>query len=172
MMPLTSAGLIARSSLRGCSLNTAQLLRAVGQNLETLLIDKFKLHYGDYSVFIRELAKRAERQYTDSRVMRARLREIHYSLQDLESLDRQRRSNRLEREGLPDANSLTNTLRAAGAHVDLKDGRLVGITKSDDRCLEIRYETLLDGIHCEVVDSADLYSLFVRVYLKRAHRSR
>lgn len=172
MMPFISAGLIPRSSLRGCSLNAGQILRAVGQTLERLSIDTFRLHYGDYSMVIRELAKEAERQFRDPRRMRPRSRDLHYSFQEMESLDRQGRGYRMNPEGLPDANSLTNMLRAAGNHVDLKCGQLVGITKSDDQHLEIRYETIRGGIHGEILDAADLYSLFVSFYLKRAERSR
>ena len=172
MRPLISAGLIPRSSLRGCSLNSAQLLRAIGQALERLSIDTFKLHYGDYSIVIRELAKGAERQFRDPRIIRPRLRDLHYSLQEMESLDRQGRNSRLDPEGLPDANHLTNMLRAAGSHIDLKSGQLVRVTKSDDQRLEIHYETLRGGIHGEILDASDLYSLFVSFYLKRAERSR
>jgi hypothetical protein len=90
----------------------------------------------------------------------------------MESLDRQGRSHRLNPEALPDANSLTNMLRAAGNHVDLKSGQLVGVTKSADQYLEIRYETMRGGIQREILDVSDLYSLFVSRYLKRADRSR
>ena len=87
-------------------------------------------------------------------------------------MDRQGRSYRLNPEGLPDANSLTNMLRAAGNHVDLKSGQLVGVTKADNQCLEIRYETMRGDIHGEMLDASRLYSLFVSCYLKRADRSR
>jgi len=172
MKPFVSVGLIPRASLRGCSLNAAQTLRAIGQTLERLSIDTFKLHYGDYSMVIRELAKGAEKPVRDSRIIRPRLRDLHYSFQDMESLDRQGRGQRLNPEGLPDPKGLTNMLRVAGTHVDLKSGQLVRVTKSDDDRLEIHYETLRGGIHGEILDACDLYSLFVSFYLKRADRSR
>jgi len=172
MRPLISAGLIPRESLRGYSLNAAQTLRAVGQTLERLSIDTFKLHYGDYSMVIRELAKGTERQFRDPRIVRPQLRDLHYSFQAIESLDRQGRDHRLNPEALPDANSLTNVLRTAGNVVDVKSGQLVGVTKFDDRCLEIRYDTIRSGIQGEILDTSDLYSLFVSFYLKRADRSR
>ena len=171
MKPFISAGLIPRDSLRGYALNAAQTLRAIGQTLERLSIDTFKLHYGDYSMVIRELAKGAARQYRDSRIVRPRLRDFHYSFQEIECLDRQGRGHRLNPEALPDANSLTNVLRTAGNVVDLKSGQLVGVTRSDDRCLEIRYETMRGGIQGEILDASDLHSLFVSFYLKRADRS-
>jgi hypothetical protein len=170
MRPFMSVGLIPRASLRGCSLNTAQILRAIGQTLERLSIDKFKLHYGDYSMVIRESAKRGDKQFRDSRIILPRLRDLHYSFQEMESLDRQGRGHRLNPEGLPDSNSLTNVLRTAGGLVDLKSGQLVGVTRSDDRCLEIRYETMRGGIQGEILDASDLHSLFVSFYLKRADR--
>ena len=172
MKPFISAGLIPRDSLRGYSLNAAQTLRPIGQTLERLSIDTFKIHYGDYSMVIRELAKGTERQFRDPRIVRPRLRDLHYSFQEIESLDRQGRGHRLNPEALPDANSLTNVLRTAGNVVDLKSGQLVGVTKADDRCLEIRYETIRGGIQGEMLDTSDLYSLFVSFYLKRADRSR
>ena len=172
MKPFISAGLIPRDSLRGYSLNAAQTLRAIGQTLERLSIDTFKLHYGDYSMVIRELAKGAEKQFRDSRIIRPRLRDLHYSFQEMKSLDEQGRGRRLNPEGLPDANSLANMLRAVGNHVDLKSGQLVGVAKFDDQCLEIRYETIRGGIQGEILDASDLYSLFVSYYLKRADRSR
>ena len=172
MRPIISLGLIPRDSLRGCSLNSAQILRAIGQVLERLSIDKFKLHYGDYSMIIRELAKGGDKQFRDSRIIRPCLRDLHYSFQEMESLDRQGRGHRLNPEGLPDSNSLTNVLRTAGNLVDLKSGQLAGVTRSDDRCLEIRYKTMRGGIQGEILDASDLYSLFVSCYLKRADRSR
>ena len=172
MRPIISLGLIPRDSLRGCSLNSAQILRAIGQVLERLSVETFKLHYGDYSMVIRELAKGTERQFRDSRMILPRLRDLHYSFQEMDSLDRQGRGHRLNPEGLPDAKGLTNMLRMAGNHVDLKSGQLVGVTKSDDRCLEIRYETMRGSIQREILDASDLYSLFVSCYLKRADRSR
>ena len=90
----------------------------------------------------------------------------------MESLDRQGRGQRLNPEGLPDPKGLTNMLRVAGTHVDLKSGQLVRVTKSDDDRLEIHYETLRGGIHGEILDACDLHSLFVSFYLKRADRSR
>jgi hypothetical protein len=172
MTPLKSAGLIPRSSLRYCFLNSAQLLRAIGQTLDRLSIDAFRLHYGDYSVVIRELAKGPEKQRRDPLRLRARLRDLNYSFQEIESLDRQGRDNRLKPEGMPDPNSLTSILRAAGVHVDLKSGQLMGITKVDDQHLEIRYETIRGDTLREILDATDLYSLFVSAYLKRAERSR
>jgi len=170
MKPLVSVGLIPHASLRGCSLNAAQTLRAIGQTLERLTIDTFKLHYGDYSMVIRELAKGAQRQFRDPRIVRPRLRDLHYSFQEIESLDRQGRGHRLNPEGLPDSNSLTNVLRTAGNLVDLKSGQLVAVTRSDDRCLKIRYETMRGGIQGEILDASDLHFLFVSFYLKRADR--
>lgn len=172
MNPFISAGLIPRDSLRGYSLNAGQTLRAIGQTLESLSIEMFKLHYGDYSMVIRELTKGAQRQFRDARIIRPRLRDLHYSFQEIENLERQGRGRRLNPEALPDANSLTNVLRTAGRVVDLKSGQLVGVTKSDDRCLEIRYETVRGGIQGEILDTSDLYSHFVSFYLRRADRSR
>ncbi len=172
MRPFNSVGLIPQASLRGYSLNAAQTLRAIGQSLERLSIDNFKLHYGDYSMVISELAKGAGKQIRDSRIIRPRLRDLHYSFQEIESLDRQGRGHRLNPEALPDANTLPNVLRTAGKVVDLKSGQLVGVTKSDDQCLEIRYETVRGGIQGEILDTSDLYSHFVSFYLRRADRSR
>ncbi|MDP2602946.1 MAG: hypothetical protein Q8S00_10180 [Deltaproteobacteria bacterium] len=130
-------------------------------------MDTFKLHYGDYSMVIRELAKGAGRQFRDARIVRPRLRDLHYSFPEIESLDRQGRGRRLNPEALPDANSLTNVLRIAGKVVDLKSGQLVGVTKSDDQCLEIRYENVRGGIQGEILDTSDLYSHFVSFLLEK-----
>ena len=63
-------------------------------------------------------------------------------------------------------------LRAAGTYVDLKGGRLLEITRSDDKELAIQYETIGGEIHSELLAASELHALFVRVYLKRAGRSR
>lgn len=156
-------------------MNCAQILRAIGQDLERLEIDTFRLVCGDYSFIIQELAKGAEKQPGEGhehRGVRSSLREFHYTFEDIKRLDERGRGNRRDAEGLPEPDSLTNMLRAAATYVDLKDGRLLEITKSDDKGLTVRYETAGGKIHTELLEASELYALFVRVYLQRADRSR
>ena len=155
----------------------AQILRVIGQTLERLSVDSFRISRVQDGFVVQELPTIEEIQSGEpqnSRPDRMNLnsRKFHYTYRDIEQLDRRESANRLEAEGLPDPESLSNMLRAAGTHVDLKGGHLIGFTKTDDKSLEIRYETDGGGVHKEMLDAADLYSLFVRVYLKRADRSR
>jgi hypothetical protein len=79
--------------------------------------------------------------------------------------------NRRYAEGLPEPYSLPNMMRAAGTYVNLQSGRLIEITKSDDKGLAVQFQTITGEIHNELLDATELYSIFVRGYLKRADRN-
>jgi hypothetical protein len=157
-------------------MNCTQILRVIGQVIERLdMIGAFRLVCGEDGYEIHELANGAEtqpRQSQEQREAPPSLREFRITLKEIEKLDRRGQSKRWDAEGLPNPDRLPNILRAAGTYVDLKGGRLLEITKKDENGLVVRYETSGREIHTDLLEAPDLYDLFVRVYLKRADRSR
>ena len=155
-------------------MNYARILRAIGQAIERLELERFKLVCGSDGFVVQELVNCAEKQpgeLAERSAGRPRGREIHYTFGDIQRLEKGGQVNRRYAEGLPGPDSLPNMMRAAGTYVDLKACRLVEIAKSDDKGLAVQFQTITGEIHKELLDVTELYSIFVRVYLKRADRS-
>jgi hypothetical protein len=155
-------------------MNYAQILRAIGQAIERLELEKFKLVRGGDGFVVQELVNYSEKQpgeLEERRTARPKGREFHYTVGDIQRLEKGGQISRRYAEGLPEPDSLPNMMRAAGTYVDLKSGHLIEITKSDDKGLAIQFQTINGEMHNELLDATELYSIFVRVYLKRADRN-
>jgi hypothetical protein len=94
--------------------------------------------------------------------------ELRYTPDELSHMDDEARSKRGE-HGTPDAHSLSQIVRAVGAVVDQKEGRLISIRK-DEQSVEIQYDSALKRKITEVFTAPMLYDYWVRMYLKRSDR--
>ena len=72
--------------------------------------------------------------------------------------------------GRPEAHALSQVLRAVGAFVDQKQGRLTSV-KMASQDITIEYESALKQNVTEKFTLATLYDYWVKMYLKRRQRS-
>jgi len=172
------------------SLNFSQLLRPVGQMLEPLQIESFSLKVEDSGVSVhaqkREEAraqppgvslrvtwqifrrKKTEREH-DPQPSSGAL-EVYYTRDDIARMDTEARGRRQGAGGRPEAHTLSQILRAVGAFVDQKQGRLVGVSM-DGQEISIEYESALNRNLTEKFTVASLYDFWVKMYLRRRDRS-
>jgi hypothetical protein len=80
------------------------------------------------------------------------------------------RSRRKESGGRPEAHTLSQILRAVGAFVDQKQGRLIGVQMAGQD-VTIEYESALRQKLTEKFTVATLYDYWVKMYLKRRGRN-
>lgn len=172
------------------SLKFSQLLRPVGQMLEPLQIESFSLKVEDSGVSVhaqkREEAraqppgvslrvtwqifrrKKTEREH-DPQPSSGAL-EVYYTRDDIARMDTEARGRRQGAGGRPEAHTLSQILRAVGAFVDQKQGRLVGVSM-DGQEISIEYESALKRNLTEKFTVASLYDFWVKMYLRRRDRS-
>jgi hypothetical protein len=96
--------------------------------------------------------------------------ELHYTQEDIERMDAEGQSKRQTGDaGSPEAHTLSQILRAVGAFVDQKQGRLLRVTK-EAQDLTIEYESALKREMTEKFTIASLYDYWVKMYLRRRQR--
>lgn len=170
--------------------NFSQLLRPIGEALKPLQIESFTLKVETEAICI-SAQKREERHPppVDSTVQsiwdlfrrkkveapptpRSTLRtlEFRYSYDDLARMDAEGKSRRVAAGEKPDPHALSQILRAAGAVVDQKQGRLLGVTMADHD-VAIEYESAFKQKSTEKHTVASLYDYWVKMYLRRRERS-
>ncbi|TMA12606.1 MAG: hypothetical protein E6J89_04235 [Deltaproteobacteria bacterium] len=150
----------------------AETLRSIGEALDDLRVETFKLlrEGNDYLVRAKTETidgKHRNLQSTDLERFRGRYPELRFSPEDLARLESEGRTKRREPEGVPQPNSLTNILRAVGTYMDLKGNSLLTISKEGAQWVVIRYKSDIGGICTEKVEISSLYAMFVRLYSKR-----
>jgi hypothetical protein len=96
--------------------------------------------------------------------------ELRYTPQDIARLKAEGQSQRDAVAGAAEAHALSQILRAVGAFVDEKHGRLVAVSKHD-QTITIEYESALKEHRSEVFTVATFYDFWVHMYLRRKDRS-
>jgi len=172
------------------NLNFAQILRPVGQMLEPLRLESFslKIEEGNVSVQGQKREERAQpgadislrvtwqlfrRKKTAAAAEpqpSSGLLELHYTGEDIARMESEGQSRRQAAGGRPEAHALSQVLRAVGAFVDQKQGRLTSI-KMAGQDITIEYESALRQNLTEKFTVATLYDYWVKMYLKRRQRS-
>jgi hypothetical protein len=170
--------------------NFAQLLRPVGQMLEPLQLESFSLKIEEGNVSVQ--AQRREEQSQRAAEVSLRvtwqlfrrkksasapepqpssgLLELHYTRDDIARMETEAQSRRQAAGGRPEAHALSQVLRAVGAFVDQKQGRLTSV-KMAGQDITIEYESALKQNLTEKFTVATLYDYWVKMYLKRRQRS-
>lgn len=170
--------------------NFAQFLRPIGQMLEPLQIESFALRIDTDGVIVRAQKPPARRapppQDVSLRAVWQVLRrkkiepaqepqpssgvvELHYTRDDIARMDTEGKARRNTIGGSPEAHALSQILRAVGAFVDQKQGRLIGVTK-EGQDIAIDYESALRGNTTEKFTVSSLYDYWVKMYLRRRER--
>jgi hypothetical protein len=159
-----------------------QLLRPVGQALESLQMQSFSLTMDGDAVVVRghkhrdqpvdKLSRRGFWQLLRSsrtaEIDEREAVELRYTPEQLSHMDKEGRSKRGELSS-PNAHSVSQVVRAVGAFVDQKQARLISVHK-DEQKIEIEYESTPKGRITEEFTAATLYEFWVRMYLKRRSR--
>jgi hypothetical protein len=168
----------------------AQLLRPVGQMLEPLRVESFSLKVEDGSVSVR--ARKREERHVPTPDMSLRVTwqlfrrkkpeivsetqpssgvlELHYTQDDIARMDTEAQARRTGSGGSPEAHALSQILRAVGAFVDQKQGRLIGVTV-EGQDITIEYDSALKKTLTEKFTVATLYDYWVKMYLRRRQRN-
>lgn len=147
-------------------------LRAVGQVLETYQLNAFDLTCKDEFYLVRGQAEGGTvlqallRKWQRSLRKGRRFFEQKYNRQDIELLERQGRARRRAGRRLPDFYHLPNVLRTVGAYLDMKEARLLQVSKRD-LSLTILYETSQGHPEVEERTIASFYTFFLHLHQRR-----
>lgn len=168
-------------------LSFSQVLRPVGQMLEPLQVESFALKVEDSGVAVYAQQQQARRAQEVSlkvswQIFRRKkpeaaqepqpssgTLELHYTHEDIARMDSEGQKKRTGAPGSPEAHALSQILRAVGAFVDQKQGRLLAVTK-DGLDISIEYESALKRPLTEKFTVASLYDYWVKMYLRRRER--
>ncbi len=164
----------------------AQLLRPIGQMLETLRIESFSL-VTDGEEFVvrdktsgrkqltpREKALFADLQEKQNRPadkrealrMASGILEWRLTLEDIDRLEQEGQARRRESNLTPDGYAVAQMLRVVGTLVDQNRGRLLSIVKEEDK-LTLEYEAPPDRKIREELTLPMMYDAWVRMYKRR-----
>ena len=169
--------------------NFSQLLRPVGQMLEPLQIESFSLKVEDQGVAVYaerhqaprvaapevslkvswQIFRRKKPEATQELQPSSGTLEIHYTHDEIARMDNEGQKKRTGAPGSPEAHTLSQILRAVGAFVDQKQGRLLGVSK-DGQDIQVEYESALKRSATEKFTVASLYDYWVKMYLRRRQR--
>jgi hypothetical protein len=169
------------------SLNFSQILRPVGQMLEPLQIESLSLRVDEGGVSVRAQKRetpappagevslrvtwqlfRRKKPEPEAQPSSGTL-ELRYTQDDIARMDTEGQTKRKGGGGSPEAHTLSQILRAVGAFVDQKQGRLLGVT-IEGQDIAIEYDSALKRTLVEKFTVASLYDYWVKMYLRRRAR--
>jgi hypothetical protein len=175
----------------------AQPLRAIGQALETLNLQRFELEPVGDGFYVRGILVKAHPELSDDLATADKLKavwgtmpktdanersrhegsnsqvlspiELQYTLKDVDRLEEEGRARRVDPHRTPDAASLSQVLRSIGAYLNQKRAHLLRLSRDADS-VSVEYKTSLGSILKETLAVGELYDLWVRMYVQRAER--
>jgi len=177
----------------------AQPLRAIGQALETLNMQSFEMEPVGEDFFVRGSIPIAGGLSVDGEVTYDTLRqaiwgklpnensgsgeagrtsnptvpsavELLYGVKDIERLEEEGRSRRINPHGTANPSTPSQVLRCIGAYLTQKRARLLKLSREAES-VSVEYETSLGTKMKEALGPSDLYDLWVRMYLQRSERT-
>ena len=169
------------------ALNFSQILRPVGQMLEPLQVESLSLRVEESGVSVRAHQRPQPAPPANDVSLRVRwqifrrkmpepepqpssgILELHYTAEDIERMDTEAQARRTGSGGSPEAHTLSQILRAVGAFVDQKQGRVLGVT-IEGQDITVEYESALKKTLLEKFTVASLYDYWVKMYLRRRAR--
>jgi hypothetical protein len=174
-------------------MNYSRILRVVGQRLEPLRPETYEVVcYGNCYLIrcrVKEDSQGKKEEEKKARGLAAFLRlwrepenlsidarpsggtsinvEFLYSLEELDSLDEERKEPRRDPNAMPDPYSLSNTLRAVGAFLDRKPHTRLLFASNRGQEVAILYETKNGVRSFEEYPISALYEFQLKEYIKR-----
>jgi hypothetical protein len=178
------------------TLNYSQPLRAIGQALELLNIESFEILPDGEDFLVRGKPAVSLQDSIEQPIEPSKLRHIwgflpdrkesgtnptlrstavteldlRYTPRDVDRLESEGQSKRVDSRRAADAASLSQFLRTVGAYVDQKYARLLRICRKGDTVV-LNYELSSGRGSEEVLSASDLYDFWVRMYMRRADRN-
>ena len=163
----------------------SQQLRALGQQLEALPIERIAVQLGDGAYRVTGTKRyQAPAEETSEKSLWQRLRgaskpaaaaptiepvDLFFSHEQLARIDVDAQQKRSAAPGGSDAHSISQILRAVGALVDQKQGRFMSVTK-EGQDIAIEYESMAKRNTVEKYTVSSLYDYWVKMYLRRKER--
>jgi hypothetical protein len=147
----------------------AHALRAIGQAMNEQRLEDFELEAYENAFLVRGKKKATEKGILRRLQRRPSDLSFRYTFEDIEQLDHEGQLKRRNPDGVPDFYSLPQVLRTVGAYLDMKNARLVSVSRRGPR-LTIEYEKLVGERISEEHSIASFYDLFVKLYLRRSSR--
>lgn len=180
------------------TLDYAQPLRAIGQALEILHVQSFEMEPVADGFFVRGTVPMSDLESLNDSFTPDKLREIWGSLpgerapepeignagesgvsssvellyteKDVERLEEEGRGRRVDARRTANPSTLSQMLRCLGGYLSQKRARLLKITRQTD-LVSVEYETSMGTNMKETLKVADIYDIWVRMYLQRAQRA-
>lgn len=171
----------------------AHHLRALGQALEILQVERFEIEPDGKSYLVQALAQRpgrrgdsgptgettvrhiwasvpeetgGEKINTDLLYAMAKTLDLHYTPEDVVRLEKEWRAQRNHPNRIADPGSLSELLRAAGAYISDKGVNLLKIRRQEGS-LVLHYETQSGQKSEETLSDSDLWDSTMRMLTKR-----
>lgn len=178
------------------TLGYAQPLRAIGQALETLRVQSFEMEPVVDGFFVRGTMPVANAELLSDTFTPEKLRavwgslpsevageidtadrsgilspvELLYTEKDVERLEEEGRAKRVDPRRTANPSTLSQMLRCLGGYLSQKRARLRKIARQAES-VSIEYETSLGTNMRETLSVADVYDIWVRMYLQRSERA-
>jgi hypothetical protein len=177
--------------------NYEQPLRAIGQALELLNVESFEMEPDGEDFLVRGKAtlpgNSPEQPSEEDKVRhiwgvlpRRRTLEsgmtiparpvtvtqldLRYTPKDVDRLESEGRTRRMDPRRIPDAGSLSQLFRTIGGYIGQKRARLLKVSWNGNSIVLLS-ETSSGRLSDEVLTVSDLYDVSVRMYMKRADRN-
>lgn len=174
--------------------NSYQLtLRAVGQVLDLLHVHSFEIEVNGNDFVVHGVSEKSENQATFKAMECNKLVKIfrlngvtgrerqtgkkaprpfafsgmRFSEADLDRLEVRGQASRMKFGATPAFNTLSQALRALGAHIDHKRAALIRVSGCGDQ-IAIVYKLTFDGEKIETFTRINLYDLWVHMYKRRS----
>lgn len=187
-----------RGGMMSGTLGYAQPLRAIGQALETLQIQNFEVEPVVDGFFVRGTVPVANLNLLNDSFTADKLRkvwgslpsnavaagkaaadgqanvsscvELLYTEKDVDRLEEEGRARRTDSHRTANPSTLSQMLRCLGGYLSQKCARLLKVAReADSVCLE--YETSMGTNMREILSVADVYDIWVRMYVQRSERA-
>ena len=182
-MNFETEGRMPHEYKHGHAYSDSQVLRAIGQDLEARHVKAFDIERQNdlYCVWIRkqtpppESVPPAKPRRSVLRAVRSGFRDsapgapasqLRYLPKDIDRLEREGRAMRHNPNGMPDAHSLSQLLRALGGYVNRQDVHLLAISWRD-AFVSLVYRTAEGRRELDNFRPDSIYDLWVQMYLRR-----
>ncbi len=143
----------------------AKPLRAIGQDLEKLHVQKFELESDGNDYIVRNMVE-ADQVDHDAATPSYKTLELRYTPEDLNRLEREGQAKRRDLNQMPNARSISEVLRASGAYVNDTSCRLLRVIWQN-QSVRIMYETTLGDQTVDEIEVSSLYDFCMHMYLHR-----
>jgi hypothetical protein len=165
----------------------SQLMRPIGQMLETLRIECFSIIADGDGFVVRDRTRNraqltprekafldelhaqqsGDQERADAKRLASGVLEWRLGQVDLERLERDGQSKRRDDAKLADSHSTSQVLRVVGGIIDQKRARLISLTR-DEQSVTVEFEAASGQKVTESYAPAVLYDYWVRMYKRRS----